>query len=167
MSSSTLNDDQKVQLNTLLNKYSDLFANHSYDLGRTHLASHEISVEKAAPVKQRPYRVSHVNKPKIQQHLQDMLQHDIIGPSQSPWSSPVIIIGKKDGGNRFVVDYRQLNSITRKDSYPLPRIDDTLDCLGGASFFCLGFLLGVFSNTPGRRFQTIYGLHYSGGVVRV
>ena len=79
-----------------------------------------------------------------------MLQHDIIRPSQSPWSSPVIIIGKKDGGSQFVVNYRQLNSLTRKDSYPLPWIDDTLDCLGGASyFFCLGFLLRVFSNTSG------------------
>ena len=145
LSNSALNEDQKVQLNTLLNEYSDLFANHSYDLGRTHLATHEISVENAAPVKQRPYRVSHTNKPKIKQHLQDMLHHDIIRPSQSPWSSPVIIIGKKDGGSRLVVDYRQLNSLTRKDSYPLPRIDDTLDCLGGASYFSvLDFCSGYF-----------------------
>ena len=114
LSNSALNDDQKVQLNTLLNKYSDLFANHSFDLGRTHLASHNISVENALPVKQRPYRVSHVNKPKLQQHLQDMLQHNIIRQSQSPWSSPVIIIGKKDDGRRFVVDYRQLNSLTAR-----------------------------------------------------
>ena len=140
-----MNEDQKVQLNTLLNEYSDLFANHSYDLGRTHLATHEISVENAAPVKQRPYRISHTNKPKIQQHLQDMLHHDIIRPSQSPWSSPVIIIGKKDGGSRFVVDYRQLNSLTRKDSYPLPRIDDTLDCLGEPLIFLSWiFARGIF-----------------------
>ena len=116
MSNSGLNEDQKAQLNTLLSEYSDLFANHSYDSGRTHLAGHEISVENVTPVKQRPYRVSHVNEPKIQQHLPDMLQHDIIRPSQSPWSSPIIIIGKKDGGSHFVVDYRQLNSLTRKDS---------------------------------------------------
>ena len=69
LSNSALNEDQKAQLNTLLNEYSDLSANHSYDLGQTHLASHEISVANAAPVKQRPYRISHVNKPKVQQHL--------------------------------------------------------------------------------------------------
>ena len=65
LSTSALNEDQKVQLNTLLNEYSDLFANHSYDLGRTHLASHEISVENAAPVKQRPYRVHTLINPKF------------------------------------------------------------------------------------------------------
>ena len=92
---SALNEDQKVQLNTLSTKYSNLFANYSYDLGRTHSSSHEISIENAAPVKQRPNCVSRVNKPKIQQHLQEMLQHDINRPSQCPWSSPVIIIGKK------------------------------------------------------------------------
>ena len=137
----------------------------SFNLGRTHLASHEISVENAAPVKQRPYRVSHVNKPEIQQHLQDMLQHDIIRPSQSPWSSPVIIIGKKDGGSRFVVDYHQLNSLTRKDYYPLPRTDDTLDCLGGASYFSvLDFCSGYFQIPLGEdskqytAFTTLKGL---------
>ena len=80
---SALNEDQKVQLNTLSTKYSNLFANYSYDLGRTHSSSHEISIENAAPVKQRPNCVSRVNKPKIQQHLQEMLQHDINRPRLS------------------------------------------------------------------------------------
>ncbi|GFX74653.1 hypothetical protein TNCV_3120851 [Trichonephila clavipes] len=64
-----------------------------------------------------------------------MLDEGIVQPSESPWSSPVVLVRKKDGSWRFCVDYRKLNSVTKKDVYPLPRIDDTLDCLKGAKFF--------------------------------
>ena len=56
-------------------------------------------------------------------------------PSKSPWASPILIVKKKDGSNRVVIDYRKLNNITKKDSYPLPHIDDALDRLGGAKYF--------------------------------
>ena len=61
----------------------------------------------------------------------EMLTGGQIEASDSPWSSPVVLVTKKDGGTRFCVDYRQLNDATVKDAYPLPRIDDTLDMLGG------------------------------------
>ena len=67
--------------------------------------------------------------------LVDMLDKDIIQPSVSPWASPVVLVPKKDGTLRFCVDYRQLNSITSKDAYPLPRIDETLDTLAGSVWF--------------------------------
>ena len=67
--------------------------------------------------------------------LQDMLRNDTIQPSSSPWASPIVLVQKKDGSFRFCVDYRKLNAVTRKDAYPLPRIDDTLDTLSGAHWF--------------------------------
>ena len=64
-----------------------------------------------------------------------MLQKNIIQPSSSPWASPVVLVGKKDGSLRFCVDYCKLNAITRKDAYPLPRVDDSLEALSGSRWF--------------------------------
>ncbi|GFV92956.1 hypothetical protein TNCV_1693491 [Trichonephila clavipes] len=64
-----------------------------------------------------------------------MKNNDVIEPSSSPWASPIVLVRKKDGSTRFCVDYRLLNDITKKDSYLLPRIDDTLDTLAGNTWF--------------------------------
>jgi len=63
-----------------------------------------------------------------------MLRHDIVEPAASPWCSNVVLIRKADGGLRFCIDYRQLNELTYKDTYPLPRIDMCLSALGGSRF---------------------------------
>ena len=70
------------------------------------------------------------------QHLlKDMLEKNTIQPSNSPWASPIVLVKKKNGALRFCVDYRKLNAVTRKDAYPLPRVDDTLDTLAHARWF--------------------------------
>ena len=72
---------------------------------------------------------------KEEECVTEMLTGGQIEPSDSPWSSPVGLVTKKDGGTRFWVDYRKLNGVTVKDAYPLPRIDDTLDMLTGKQWF--------------------------------
>ncbi|GFX27803.1 retrovirus-related Pol polyprotein from transposon 412 [Trichonephila clavipes] len=64
-----------------------------------------------------------------------MKNNDVIEPSSSPWASPIVLVRKKDGSTRFCVDYRRLNDVTKKDSYPMPRIDDTLNTLAGNTWF--------------------------------
>ncbi|GFT77947.1 hypothetical protein TNCV_3178461 [Trichonephila clavipes] len=71
----------------------------------------------------------------IHEEFQKMLDEGIVQPSESPWSSPIVLVRKKDGSWRFCVDYRKLNSVTKKTFIPPPRIDDTLDRLKGAMFF--------------------------------
>ena len=72
-----------------------------------------------------------------------MLQRDVIQPSSSAWASGIVIVSKKDGTKRFCVDYRKLNDVTVKDSYPIPRIDDSLEQLSGVQWFsCLDLNAG-------------------------
>lgn len=130
-----LNSKQKECLQQLLNEFAEVF-NQSRKPNSTKVkVKHCINTGDSSPIKQRPYRVSPTERRIIQEEVNKMLERDVIEPSDSPWSSPVVLVRKKDNSWRFCVDYRRLNKITKKDVYPLPRIDDTLDCLKGANFF--------------------------------
>lgn len=82
-----------------------------------------------------PRRVPLHCKDEFDCELNSMLKRNIVEPSTSPWGAGVVIVIKKDGKLRFCVDNRGLNSVTRQDAYPLPRVDDSLDALGGAAWF--------------------------------
>ena len=71
----------------------------------------------------------------LKTQLQELLDKGLIQPSVSPWGAPVLFVKKKDGSLRLCIDYRELNKVTVKNKYPLPRIDDLFDQLGGASVF--------------------------------
>lgn len=135
LSDSTLTDDEQSQLKSLVADYRDIFALSPAELGRTGLVKHSIDTGNNPPIRQRPYRVSDKQRGIIEEHVTDMLNRGIIQPSVSPWASPVVLVKKKDNTDRFCVDFRRVNAVTRKDSYLLPRIDDTLDALNGTRYF--------------------------------
>ncbi|MCH93845.1 hypothetical protein A2U01_0014798, partial [Trifolium medium] len=83
--------------------------------------------EGSSPVKVKPYRYPHSQKEQIEIMIQEMLQQGIIHNSTSPFSSPIILVKKKDGTWRFCTDYRALNAITVKDCFPIPTVDELLD----------------------------------------
>ncbi len=98
--------------------------------------------------------------------LDDMLKQGIIKQASGPWSSPVVLVPKKDGTTRFCVDYRRVNNLTKKDAHPLPRIDETLDALTGAKWFSTIDLVSGYwqvevepSDREKTAFATPFGLH--------
>ena len=119
----------------LLVKHANLFATSDADLGRTSLVTHDIDTGDAALVRQPPRRVPFMMQPELDKEMNRMLEQGVVEPGQSPWSSPVVLVRKKDGSIRFCVDYRRLNAVTRFDAYPLPRIDETIQSLSRAKFF--------------------------------
>nr|VZI35101.1 unnamed protein product [Spirometra erinaceieuropaei] len=123
------------QLKTLLNSFPDLFAWSTDTIGRTHLIQHTIDTGDAKPVWQPPRRIPLRYREEVTNLLDELLQAKIIQPSSSPWASPIALVPKKDGSVRLCVYYRRLNAVTVRDSFPLPRLDDTQDALGNAAWF--------------------------------
>ncbi|GJW05949.1 putative reverse transcriptase domain-containing protein [Tanacetum coccineum] len=89
----------------------------------------------AEPISKALYRMAPVELKELKEQLQEMLENGFIRPSVSPWGAPVLFVKKKDGSMRLCIDYRELNRITIRNRYPLPRIDDLFDQLQGAKYF--------------------------------
>ena len=135
-SHTSLGDTGRQSLRELLHRYEHVFPAPGEPVtGRTKSVQHEIITKDARPVRCGPRRLEPAGLRKEQDCVQDMLTGGQIEPSDSPWASPVVLVTKKDGSTRFCVDYRRLNSLTVKDAYPLPRIDDSLRLLGNQQWF--------------------------------
>ena len=134
-SSKGLRDEEKLQLKALLMHYKNAFSKDKKDIGTTDMIEHCINTGDARPIRQHPRRIPLAKMKEAEDEIKDMANAWIIEPSYGPWSSPVVLIKKKDNSTRFCIDYRRLNDVTIKDSHPLPRIDDTLDALSGAKLF--------------------------------
>ena len=130
-----LTNDQRQRLLSLIKQYSDVFQWSDGDLGYTDLIKHKIVVTDNTPVAQPHRRIPPGHLKEVEAHLEDLLKRGIIQPSSSPYAAPIVVVRKKNGEIRLCCDYRKLNQKTRRDSFPLPRIDECLDALGGAKLF--------------------------------
>jgi hypothetical protein len=130
-----LDAEQKEKLCMLLAEFGDVFSKGTHDLGKTSLTTHKIDTGTGKPIKLQPRRLPIAKKEEADQMVQDMYNQGVVEPSGSPWSTPVVLVKKKYGTSRFCVDYRKLNDITKKDSYPLPCVDTTLDAFSGSNWF--------------------------------
>ena len=130
-----LTEEEKSQFRALLMKYRGQFMRTDTVMGQTSLVQHQIHTGQHPPIKQRPRREPLGMQGAVKEELEKMLSKGIIEPSNSAWASPIVLVRKRDGSIRFCIDYRKLNEVTKKDAYPLPRIEDNLDALAGSRLF--------------------------------
>ena len=134
-STDNLTDSETERLQELLFNYKHVFSISDGDLGTTHMVQHRIDTGNALPIRIQPRRTSPWKHDEIERQVTNLLQQGKVKESSSPWSFPVVLATKKDGSQRLCVDYRQLNAVTIKDAFPLPRVDDSLAALSGSRWF--------------------------------
>lgn len=140
-----LNKDQKLQVQSVVKEFKQL---GDRKLGRTNRMLYSIDTGEAKPFKQRQYLMSPYMLRHLNSELDRMLALGVVEPSRSAWSSPVLLVKKSNGDFRFCFDGRKLNSITKKDSYPLPYVDRILNMLRDASYISSVDLRSAFWQIP-------------------
>ena len=129
----------------LLAKYHDIFSLDPVELGCTHSTKHTIKVTDDTPFKEHFRQIPPQMVEEVRNHLREMLESSAIRPSQSAWCNIVMLVRKKDGGLHFCIDFQCLNASMKKDSYPLPQIQEVLESLVGAGHFsCLDLKSGFW-----------------------
>jgi len=131
-----LDSEQLELVEMLITSMQETFMDPSTPLKGTSAVAHYIDTGDSRPIRIPPRRISPGKREIVEREVAKMLEAGVIRASDSPWSSPIVLVKKTDGTTRFCIDYRKLNDITRKNSYPLPRIDDHLEALNGKSWYC-------------------------------
>ena len=149
INSTNLTTVQKEKLATLFHSFKDLWSKEKREgsLEKTTSTSHTIEVD-GSPIKHNPYKTSSVENHIIWQHINKMALHKVIKPSKSPWASLILLADKKNGKIRFYIDFRVLNKVTKKDSYPLLKMDKILVVLRNASYFSTIDFTDAFWSIP-------------------
>ena len=131
----SLSTDESEKLLECALQHHKVFAVGDRERGEVVGVEHSIDTGDSTPIRQVPRRVPFAVRGEMTKLVQEMLRDEVIQESASPWASPVVLVRKKDGTLRFCVDYRRLNAVTHKDTFPLPRIDDLLDQMEGKKIF--------------------------------
>ncbi|XP_063785579.1 uncharacterized protein LOC134933980 [Pseudophryne corroboree] len=128
-------DEHRQGVLQVVRENMDAFSKSPTELGIVENIQHQIPTGDARPIKERHRPVAPGLYQPVRQMLEDMRSNGVIRESHSPWAAPMVLVKKKDGQLRFCVDYRKLNSVTHRDAYPLPRIEESLTALKAAKYF--------------------------------
>lgn len=135
LNSSILNEKQKEQVARLVQKHDGVFSKGPFDVGFCDRIPHKITTVDEKPISEPYRRIAPHQVQEVKDMLQNLLDQGIIKKSDSSYASPVVLVKKRDGSLRICVDFRKLNSKTIKDSFPLPRIEESLEALRGSKYF--------------------------------
>lgn len=126
---------EKNAVSELLKEFPDIFSTSKIDVGHCTKIKHTICVENVPPICQRMRRVPLGLENKVDNMVTELLSKEIIRESVSPWNSPIVVVKKKSGDIRLCIDYRMLNSVTQKTTYPIPNSQQLFDTLSGSKYF--------------------------------
>jgi len=150
----------------LLSEFSEVFKGELPGLPPPRAIEHTIDTGDSPFISRPPFKMSPLELKELQRQLKELTSAGLIQPSKSPWGAPVLFVKKKDGTMRMCVDYRAINRVTRRDTHPLPRIDECLEQLGGAKYFSKIDLKSGYhlvrirpEDIPKTAFNTRYGSH--------
>lgn len=144
-----LSAEHPTQAHSLMERYRNVFAFTRNEIGKTEILEHEINTREERPVKLPYRRLPQVYLDAVDEQLDWMIERGIIQwASHSPWAAPLVMVRKRDGSMRMCVDYRWLNDVTSKDSFPLPHVADILDSTGGCSMFSTIDLASGYYQVP-------------------
>ena len=123
------------KLDALLNEYASQFAKDETSIGTSPLTEITIDMGTSDPVSQKPYPIAMKNYQWVKDEIEKLLTAKVICSSRSSWSAPSIVVPKGDGGKQLIIDYHALNKVTRKFTWPMPKVEDIFSKLNGAGHF--------------------------------
>jgi len=130
-----LSSSERAKVQQLFLDYDNVFSRGPFDMGRTTLVEQTIDTGNNRPIRQALRRHPIAQLETIDQHVDELIKNDFVEPAASPRASNVLLVKKKDGSYPLCVDYRAVNAVTYKDTYPLPHIDTCLESMDGAVWF--------------------------------
>ena len=130
--SDALTSEQRAEVEALIEQYPDVLTSVP---GRTHLIQHDIKLSTSEPIRSKGYPVPFKARDVMDSEIKEMLELGVIEKSVSPYSSPVVLVPKKDGSVRFCIDFRKLNKVTEFDAEPMPNMEEVINRMSGHKFF--------------------------------
>ena len=142
-------DDEFSKLAGLFTAYQAVFSKRNNDVGQTDMGMYStLPLDGTRPIRQPPRRLRLKKGQEVERQVADLVRRGMVEPTDKAWSSPVVLVRKKDPSWRLCIDYCRLNAVTRKDAYPLFRIDNNIDALAGSMYFSTLDLVSEYWQVP-------------------